>query len=387
MSSIDNSPIYFNCSQTNGVFGDPLSNINNQLSRFTCVSDDSIIYNPEQYYISLNRLKIHTESIPLYLFPIVPNQPDPDLSPFKITFSYTNAVGVVIATTTGSVIYQSQYIGYTPPSVSAAGQTFNNDDILLYYSVYNVSQMLKIFNDSINFIFQNFRTNCAGFGITIDDYPPYYIFDVNTLLFSLVFYKDYFDQSPTTAKPIIKMFQDNVGADLFNCPYSYIRSGLRPDPAAIVMMQAFNLFNNNIPTEDYFTMQASQNAFNIWCPVSRLVCYIDLPTKLEYDIVSTDQSFQAINSNNYTAKPQEPIFFDIMVDADTFAKTGNIIQYSVSSIAESRLVGLKSGPPIKNFTITILWKDIYNNNHNIVSYGNTSNLIKIVFYKKSSMLL
>jgi hypothetical protein len=153
-------------------------------------------------------------------------------------------------------------------------------------------------------------------------------------------------------------------------------------------MLCYDLIDNGTGADNlYVQMSASQNQFNVWCPISRILFLIDVGVKLEYDITSTGQQNVAINNSQYLQKPERPLFFDILVDADEWGRNRNIINYSVSSIAESRMVGLRSGPPIKNFTIQILWQDVYNNTHPIIGTGNTNNLIKLAFFKRSTMLL
>jgi hypothetical protein len=181
------------------------------------------------------------------------------------------------------------------------------------------------------------------------------------------------------------MYQDLLSADLFGCPYSYLTKPLRPAPDALCKMSCYDT-KNNIDS-GLITMTATQNTFNIMCPVSRIVFLIDVSTKLEYDIQQTNQQNVAIDNNQYIARPQLPIFFDVQVDADAFGENRNIIQYTTSSIAQNRLVSLKSGPPIKNFTIQAYWCDIFNNKHAIIAQGNSNNLIKVAFYSKKTLLL
>jgi hypothetical protein len=384
---MDNSPIYINNSLTTGIYSDPEQNLENQLSRFSFYSDDAIVMDPSQYYLSIQRAKIHTESIPMYIFPVkgYPNT-DPNLSPFTVSFRYFSGNFDIIYT--GSVIFQSQYIGFVPPLIGVKNVDLNNNDNLLYYSIYDVAQMLKIFNDSIYVIWHGFVEACTAQGVTIGSgFYPYYSYDYDNSLFSLNFYRPYFAQQ-TIPSASVFMYQDAVSADLFGVPSSYIAPLARQTPDLIYQMLCYDLINNGTGADNlYVQMSASQNQFNVWCPISRILFLIDVGVKLEYDITSTGQQNVAINNSQYLQKPERPLFFDILVDADEWGRNRNIINYSVSSIAESRMVGLRAGPPIKNFTIQVLWQDVYNNTHPIIGTGNTNNLIKLAFFKRSTMLL
>lgn len=381
------NPLYLNGSITTGIFSSAEQNNSSQPSKFIIAMDDILLQNPQEYYITLNRVKLHTENIPIYIFPIVPNQPNANLSPFIITFEYQTSFGVSLLSYSDNVIFQSQYLGFVPPAPSIRGQNFQNEIILDYYSLYDISQMLKIFNDSIETIWSEFVSRCITAGIVLPNQDtPYYIFNSSTKLFSLVLNKANFDQSPAIASPTVYMFQDQLSANLFNAPFYIVDKSIRINPSASCKMSCYDLFNNNTIV-DCFTMTASSSSLNIWCPVSRIVFLSDMPTQLEYDISSTNETFVSTNGANAIQKPETPIFFDLLVDADTFVLNPNIIQYSVSSITQSRLVSFKSSPAIKNINIEIYWIDSYNNKHALTANGNTNNLIKLAFYRKSTTIL
>ena len=381
------NPIYLNGSITTGIFSSAEENNSSQPSKFIIAMDDILLQNPQEYYVTLNRVKLHTENIPIYIFPIIPNQPNANLSPFIISFEYQTAFGVSLLRYSDNVLFQSQYIGFVPPAVSIRGQNFQNEIILDYYSLYDISQMLKIFNDSIERIWIEFVSRCVTAGIVLSNQDtPYYIYNNSTKLFSLVLNKSNFDQSPAIASPTVYMFQDQLSANLFNAPFYIVDKSIRINPSASCKMSCYDLYNNN-NIADCFTMTASSSSLNIWCPVSRIVFLSDMPVNLEYDISSTNESFVSTNGGNAIQKPEIPIFFDLLVDADTFVTNPNIVQYSVSSIAQSRLVSFKSSPAIKNINIEIYWIDGYNNRHALTANGNTNNLLKLAFYRKSTTLL
>lgn len=381
------NPIYLNGSITTGIFSSAEQNNSSQPSKFIIAMDDILLQNPQEYYVTLNRVKLHTENIPIYIFPIVPDQPNANLSPFIISFEYQTAFGVSLVRYSNNVIFQSQYLGFVPPSVGIRGQNLQNEIILEYYSLYDISQMLKIFNDSIETIWIDFVNLCIAAGIVLPNQDtPYYIYNNSTKLFSLVLNKANFDQSPAIAQPTIYMFQDQLSANLFNAPFYIVDKAIRINPSASCKMSCYELYNNN-GIANCFTMTASSSSLNIWCPATRIVFLSDMPTQLEYDISSTNETFVSTNGANAIDKPQIPVFFDLLINADDFVSNPNIVQYSVSSIAQSRLVSFKSSPAIKNINIEIYWIDAFNNKHKLTTNGNTNNLIKLAFYKKSTCLL
>ena len=81
------------------------------------------------------------------------------------------------------------------------------------------------------------------------------------------------------------------------------------------------------------------------------------------------------------------VFFDLLVDQDQFADNRNYVQYTASSIAQSRLVGLSSGAIIRNFTINIFWTDVFGNYNPLLASANQQNSLKLALYSKKTMLL
>jgi hypothetical protein len=138
-------------------------------------------------------------------------------------------------------------------------------------------------------------------------------------------------------------------------------------------------------------MYASANSVVGWVPIKRLVFTLtDIPIRrLEIDSSFDNIAFQAQNNISSTsfARPNLNIFFDLLVDPDHWADNRNTVNYSVSSIAESRLVSLASGQNIKNFTISIFWVDTNAIQRPLLSIPNSCNILKLALYRKTTMLL
>lgn len=393
MNSLDHDPIYVNVCSITGINSNASQNLQNQPSMIIFKNEDSIANNPDQYYLSLNRALINTSLCPMYIFPIKNGigQTDINLSPFTITFEYYTNANTLLYSYTRSIYYQSQVLDNVPlpPSQNSGLQDFINAP--LYYYIYDVSWMLKIVNDNIDYIYTYFVSQLSSLhGVSIDPTTkPFYTFDYSTRLFSLNFVKNYFDQNNY---PQILMYQDNTSGDLFGCPNNfYTRENLTN-----YLMVCYDLYNNNIiypniSNDDYLKMTGENSPLNIWCPVKRILFTVsDIPIKkLEIESSFNNIPFEAQqnNTNNSISRPNLNIFFDLSVDQDAYGINKNVVQYAVSSIAESRLIALGSGQDIRNFVINIYWIDTFGNYRPLQAVANTQNLIKLAFYKKSTMLL
>jgi len=387
MSTSD--PIYINVSVNTGINSDSSQNLANQLSQIVFKNDDAIALDSSLYYLSLNRALISTSSIPAFICPIVNGitQTNVNLTPFKIRFEYYATASVLLYGLTENVIFQSQVIDLTPKSPSQNG---GNQDFLSvqgYYYVYDIAWMLKIFNDSIENTFQTFCANLIPLGVNLDNTRyPFYTWDQSIKRFSLNYPQTLWDQNG--GYPQISFYQDNVSGDLFGCPSNVYYK----EPSTNYLMLCYDLYNNTVQigSINRYKMTAATDSLNIWTPVKRILFTItDIPVKTEIESSFTNIPFEAQNNNSISSisRPNLNVFFDLLVDQDQFADNRNYVQYTASSIAQSRLVGLGSGNIIRNFTISIFWSDVFGQYNPLLSSANQQNSLKIVLYSKKTMLL
>jgi len=137
--------VYVNISVTNPNIG-----INNPVQATYNVSYDiNILDNPSEYYFSIVSFQIPLNEVPLFVMPIVPGQPDPNLTPYIIgvcqqqdqsTVPPQNGTPNPTATNFPiSVEYWTQIEDIT-----------NNPGNSLYYYVYNYQHLVDMFNYALN---------------------------------------------------------------------------------------------------------------------------------------------------------------------------------------------------------------------------------------------
>lgn len=382
-------PIYINVSVNTGINSNASENLANQPSQIVFKNDDAIAFDSSLYYLSLNRALINTSSIPAFICPIVQgiNQSDHNLTPFKIRFEYYANAGTLIYGLTENIEFQSQILELQakPPSQNGGLQDFLS--VPGYYYVYDIAWMLKIFNDSIADTFKTFCANLIPLGVNLDNTRyPFYTWNQSIKRFSLNFPTSLWDQEG--GYPQISFYQDNVSGDLFDCPSNVYNK----EPSTNYLMLCFNSYDNTVQynSTNYFKMIASTDSLNVWTPVKRILFTItDIPVKTEIESSFTNKPFEAQDNNSLSSisRPNLNIFFDLLVNQDEFADNRNYVQYTASSIAQSRLVGLGNGSLIRNFTISIFWSDVFGNYNPLLSSANQQNSLKLVLYSKKTMLL
>src|SRR5580658_1620493 len=126
--NIDNSSdnIYYNV-----VFNHNTSNGETPtLAQYNFTNTISVLDKPSDYFCSIVRFTIPLSEVPLYIFPIKPNQSNPNLSPMIIGISYN-----------GNNYFQN--IVYVPNNnLPAPVQNQTTQVIMPYYFVYSYQNLI-----------------------------------------------------------------------------------------------------------------------------------------------------------------------------------------------------------------------------------------------------
>ena len=388
-------PIYYNLSQINPYSVDTAENIypvsieelNNQL----------ILKNSKDYYVAIVRATIPINSIPLIIFPIVNglSQIDANMSVYTLKFKYQVVSGVFDETKTVfiNVPFQSQYSyqSVKPPYQNNGNQDFSNS----YYWVYDVEWVLKIFNDALKDLFIQFVSNFP-LGTYSNTFFPYITFDNNTRCFSIVMTGDLYNGSSTTNYFNQNLFPNLVlqmgrttNENVFNFTSTLGFDGY-------YTISCFDKYNNistitnGSVVRTIYTMTASQSNINMWCPFNKIVFQINygISTIQEYDSAPiTSQGFIGSQTQSTVInKPIIPMLTDLETNRDEWGVNRNFIQYTTSSITQSRLISM-TGSMLQSFQISIYWVDIFNNRFPLTIPTGIPLSIKLGFYPKTTTLI
>lgn len=384
------NPIYYNVSVVNGYNSDiavtpaNIEEINNQ----------RVISEASARWLSVGRFSIPATTIPRLIVPIVLGQPDPLLTQYIVSFKLCTAPLVFSNITTQNVTFISQY----PFAISTIDWTFpylKQSTTNSFYFVYDVEQMLLMFNNQLQDCFQVF---CAS-GLPVVYNPalfPYITFDYNTRLFSMNMCandgtNNYFDQNSGVYPYIVCEF-NSIASSLFQfCTTNYFNLLLPTPPPFLQTICCFNKFDNVRVSSGntFYKMTADVSGLNIWNSFSKIVISVTfgISTVLEYD--STPVSNQG-TTNNATRfglnKPNNPTLLDFEVDRDLFSINNNWIQYQTYNISEQRLVGI-TADNIQNFYISVFWVDSFGIRHTLNLDQGLPLTIKLCFYDKNMKLL
>lgn len=366
--------IYFDVTVSN------LNNTNTQPPILYFNENRSIpfINNPEEYKMSIIRFTIDTSnSIPVFLPLIQPNQNNRNLTIYSVTLSY------------GGFNYQ-QYITFQPQDLSASipsppSSNLNGvqDNSTGYYNVYSYQWWINLVDMALANAFLGLSGLVgAGFPSTT---PPRLVWDINSNCAVLYSPYQYYNSYSTPNQ--ISIFMNSSLFQLFNSFPSQVQN--YPTVVFGKNFQILTTFLTEPPIQDFpqnnpaaeLCIETFQECSTIanWSPVLS-ICYTTSTLPVVAENVSSPQIYingilqQAYSGNNANIAN---IITDLVADNNTYQPW---LIYSPS--AQYRYVELYGKQPLSNFDFTILYKLRTGELIPMRLQAGGSSTLKILFEKK-----
>lgn len=173
--TVDN--IYINCSINNPGDGNVLER---KPARFNVTYEQPIIDDATDYYMSVIKFEIPLQGLPLFIFPIKPNQGNPNMSPLSVGVCENTdpTVPTTLPLTPGNdspVTWVQQQQGITAPIQNQSYQV-----VTPYYYCYSYSHFVWLINRALNTAW-GLAGSPGGAGKF-----PYFEYDTNTKLINLI---------------------------------------------------------------------------------------------------------------------------------------------------------------------------------------------------------
>ncbi len=326
-----------------------------------------IIGNCSDYYCSVVRFEIPLDSVPLYVMPIIPNQPDNDLTIYVVGY---NVSGVNYAENV-------TYIADNNIVLPSGFQNQNGMVVDPYYFVYTYNNLLNSVNESLNDLFA--ISGLSGM-LPSGTIAPFFTFSPTSQLFSL-----------TVPEQLLPGSTSGVGASIFiNTPFqtlinsfqfSYNSPGNQPYGADYYFILGDFVDNNTITfsgasgmyvvyTQEYPTTQN-------WISLRKLLITTNtIPIQSEYVPTFNQNGTQNSNAGSLN------ILTDFTPQIETLAGASRTIAYYVPT-SQYRLIDMKADRPLYNIQLKILWQDKYGNLYPVLISVTQQASIKLAFLKKS----
>lgn len=325
---------------------------------------EPIIQNPSEYFLSVIRFQLNGQGIPLMIFPVKVGANNVNEGSIVLTMSYINTFVQLPV----SFIPRILDTRFPPPATPVSKEGSK----AVYYWMFQISQMIEMWNATLAQCF-------AGLGAPVGATAPYFIYDSQTQLISLIAQTQFYDKALPNP---IKIYANR---ELFitymqGLPHLSVDLGVDIQFQLLVYNQANNFYNpeNVAPAipPAYYQMQQEFVAFDSWySPKTIVFTTTQIPVISEgIPPVGTEGTTVSSNDNTQSILTDFEIFFDT-------AGQQRIIQYLPS--AQYRLINLQSTTPLKSFDIKVFWTDAEGQQYPIFvqPYGTTT--VKFLFVKKS----
>jgi hypothetical protein len=348
-----------------------------EIAEYNVTKTSPILGKASDFYCSVVRFDIPLNALPLFIMTVIPNQSNPNLTPFITGIRYNG-------------VNKSQNLIYTPLTFSPPPVQNQPIQIITdYYFVYFYSTMLEMVNTALNlaYIAQGFDTI---FGATV--IPPYFFYDSNVQLIKLVI-PSFFTKvtAPLTSIPTIYFnallyeyfesfpvdtlsFVDPDGRD-----YELILTNAKNIQAYEKFKTIYPPYSGTAPAlqyidPSYYVIAQEYNTTIYWISLRKLLLTTNtIPIVNEY--VSN------YNGNNGSNNPSLPILTDFVPGIEFGSQSRSIAYYVPQS--QYRLIDLLDDGPLNRIDIKVYWEDKSGNIFPLyISYFQEIN-IKLGFFKKS----
>jgi len=324
---------------------------------------------PEDWYLSVIRFDVPTQTIPIQIFPVQPfPNANPNLGVYSVTLSFSgNDFQTFVIW-----IPQNTYAQVPPAPLMNEGAVRNK--YINYYSVYSVQHTLDLINTAFATSFANLK---AAFPAASPTAAPIMTFDPTTGLFTL------YAQTSYAGAGTISIYINEFLYALFTPCFNTIIPGTNQINGKNVQFVVENLFTNQVtlpaPQGPCYAMNQEYNTIANWYNFKSLVFTTgSLPIRKEW------LSTQIVN--NGISQGQGSNFFPILTDFELAIETGNELRTYVhyNPTAQYRYIDLMGQTPIYNVDMQIYWKDNYDNLYPLLIGPHREASIKLLFEKKTT---
>lgn len=357
------------------------------LMEYNTTKTETILDEPNNYYMAIVRFQIDLQYIPLFIFPIEDFQTDPNRGKLKFTIEY---LGI-------NYTKNVRYIPYT--KIPVPTQNVNTTQIITpYYYIYEVTAFLSMINNTIAELYVD-----SGLAALLPSFiAPYFFYEPSTQLISLIVSNHW--TNTTMAIPEIPKLFMNQSSFLFmngfniysnnngiassldvDKLYQFVLSNTIPnvaDPMTPIQITNYPYNPNTctvtgtetstVPSTYYrFTQQIQSCRF--WSSLNKIVF-------LTSTLPINNESVQSKNDSGQAA--YQPILTDFSVDTtSSLADARSIVTYN--PYGQYRLIDLLSTEPINKINVKVYWQDKQGNLYPVYLPKFSTSNMKLGFFKKS----
>lgn len=331
-------------------------------ARYSVNKTQPILARASDYYAAVIRFSIPMDTVPLLVMPIVPGQPNPNLTPF--------IVGIRNLVT--GVVYSANLI-YVPEDKNAIPLVTPS-----YYYVFSIQTLIDMFNVAFLDVYNQYVAANPATPIALQQTPTLY-YDSPTQLLSLIIGNAWANNIPI---PTWVLYVNNEALQYLSAfNYDYINNLVNPNLDDNYFKVAYN-GNNIYPVNAFpnpggaYYLKITQNFVSVggWSSLRKLIITSDM-----MPIVS-EQLPVGVGQNASDQYNSLPILSDFLPNI-VFAGDSSQVAYYFPT-TQYRLIDLISDFPLNKISVNIFWQDKRGILYPLTVSVYQSISIKIAFVKK-----
>ncbi len=355
------------------------------------------------YYASVLRFDIPLNATPLFIMPIVPNQSNPNLTPFIIGMNGE----------TTDVIDETHLIYYPNNSFETIpSQTLLNQQVITpYYYCYNYQVLINMINIGLKSLIDTSpKFTYVKPLITINDvvYYPFFFFDPVSQLLSF-FVPEYFVLNPASPEIYINTYLQTYLSSfvllynsentteynsmthtttVYNDDYYFqtLPSNYQPllPQNAIIYQYGTGYFNGELPPDPptsgptttplFFKFTEEYPSVYLWATLRKIIITTN-------SIPVANEIIPSGSSNTAGQSVSFPILTDFVIPAEQAGQSRSIAFYFPTS--QYRLSDMLSDIPLFRIDLRVVWEDTNGNFYDLYLLPLQQASVKLGFFKKS----
>lgn len=358
------------------IYNDPSYGPYGSPAEYNVTKDQPLLSNVSEYYMYVARYTLSLSTVPLYIMPAMPDQANPNLTPFVVGFRYN---GVNYPEPLIYVVY-----GVDTPPV----QDQPNMVVTSYYYVYSYQLFVDILNTALRKAIAASGANIFG---SNGEFMPYFNFDEDSKKLELIYPNTFLVENDPpvifcnhelanwlNGFPMVHRHDPSRSFDIITCRFDansrmvfpttseVFPNKLATFPAGMVPGTASTMF---VSKQEYATVQN-------WNSVRRIAITTEtIPIRKESVPIFGRRDNHSATSVGF------PVISDYALVSESAGDNRSMLNYIPQGAL--RLIDMVSDAELRTISLKFYWVDSYENIRPIMIPANNVINIKLGFIRKS----
>jgi hypothetical protein len=335
------------------------------------VRSSPLLYCPSNFYMSIVKFTLDTQTLPIMLMPIVPNQADINLSSFVLGFTYQGDITLTTYTSNTNIIYIPQITAIGLPAPPSSNNPPVQDNSQGYYNIFNYEYFIELINTALATAYTNLGSQVIAGGDTSLPLTPPTITWNNSTSTATISYSVTGLTNPTINSIPQIIFNTELYSYLSSFNSSITSFGANPN---VILKWVAPI------TGSIYTIEQEYDTTVNWNPINGIVF-----TSNSIPVVAEALSAPLLtyNNNNLINSGNNNVSVPVITDFSTDGRYKPSIYYVPTS--QYRYTQLQSDRPLNTIDISVYYRIKTGELIPFVLASGGNLFMKILFQKKGTI--